>query len=106
MQWQDPAAHEPSPQDASRRQLEQELKQARIKLTLSQAYHGITTLGHTALREHGIDYWTLPEWKDTRLLEAATKAPLAEGQSLYLEWCKRMIHAIHAAIRRKAMRPV
>jgi hypothetical protein len=106
MQWQDPAAHTPSEVDASRGQLEQELKQARIKLTLSQAYHGVTTLGHTAFRDYGIDYWKLPEWNNTTLLEQATKAPLAEGQMLYLEWCRQAIHGINAAIRRSKMKLV
>lgn len=56
---------------------------------------------YDALLHHGINFMSLPEYKNDTLLDEADKLVIQEGRSKYLLWIERVCNGIDAAVRRK-----
>lgn len=76
------------------------------RLRLAQAFHGLMMAAYDALLNHGINFRTLPEYKDSELLDKAlgNGVTVDKGESRLMSWIERVGTGIKAAIRRKAFR--
>lgn len=81
-------------------------KVQRIRLRLAQAFIDMLLVAYDALLHHGINYQSLPAYKDTTLLDEATTLPLEQAHDSFLTWMGRVKNDIKAAIRRKQFRKV
>ncbi len=75
----------------------------RSRITQYLVYARVQSLGYTALRSYGVDYQSLPEWKDDADLDIARKLKPIKGSELVVAWLMRLEHAIKAAIKRKQL---
>lgn len=85
---------------------EKELKVLRVRSILAQAFTQMGLKAYDALLNYGVNYRDLPEYKDTTLLDEGYKLPVERGTDKFLEWMRRVEHAITAAVRRKGFRRV
>lgn len=81
-------------------------KQGGVRLRLAQAFIDMLLYAYDALLHHGVNYKTLPAYKDTALLDAAQKLPLEQGHDSFIVWMERIRNDITAAIKRKGFRKV
>ena len=78
----------------------------RVRLAMSHAFGSMVLKAYDALLNYGINYRTLPAYKDTSLLDAAASLPISRGQSAYITWMQRVESDIRAAIHRKSFKKV
>jgi hypothetical protein len=76
------------------------------RLRLAQAFNGLMQAAFDALLTHGVNYRTLPEYKDDGLLDAAlgNGVTIERGEANIMSWIERATNGISAAIRRKRFR--
>lgn len=86
--------------------LQQENRVLTLRLSLAHAFIKMLRQAYDALRYHGVDYQTLPTFKNADALDEADKLPLEQGRRHMLGWLERVQHDITAAVRRKQMRRV
>lgn len=77
-----------------------------IRLMMAHAYCKMYERGYDALLAFGINFRSLPEYKDSTLLDEADKLVITEGRNKYLLWIERVCNGIDAAVRRKQFRIV
>ena len=78
-----------------------------VRLTLAQAWVGFLLKAYDALLYHRINYRDLPEIKDTRMLDDATKQKdIRFGQVKIMDYLKRGENAILAKVRRKGIKEI
>lgn len=59
---------------------------------------------YSALKNYGVDFEALPEWKDDATLDEARKLKPVPAQQVVVAWLSRLESGIDAAIRRKQFR--
>lgn len=86
--------------------LVQENRVLSVRVRLAQAFMGMWQVAYDALLNHGINYRTLPAYKEVTPLDAALEngVTLEQGEANILKYIERVISDIRAAIRRKAFR--
>ncbi len=77
-----------------------------IRLTLAQAWIDFFRHAYDALLTHGVNYRTLPEYKDSTELDDAQDLPVQAGREKIITWIGRLKNAVSAAVRRKGFRQV
>lgn len=82
------------------------LKVVKVRLRLAQAFIDMLQHAFDALLHHGVNYRTLPAYKDETLLEEARRLPLEQGHDSFIEWMRRVTKDINAAVRRKGLRQI
>lgn len=66
-----------------------------------QMFAQVMLKGYTALKSYGVDFQSLPEWKDTTDLDEARRLKPIPGQELTMKYLCRLENAIQAAINRR-----
>lgn len=75
------------------------------RLVSAQALNQFLLNAHMALKAHGVDFMSLPEWQDqTEIDEALTLKNPMRAQDRIVSYIGRMENALSAAVRRKQMR--
>lgn len=76
------------------------------RLTMAKALAQLWSHAYDALLHHGVNFKSLPEWKDPEPLDAIGKLPFHRGAQEYVSWMGRVQNAITAAVRRKGFKVV
>lgn len=76
----------------------------RARVGTYMAFTQVLLKAYHALKNYGVDFQALPEWKDDKTLDEARKLKPIPGQQIVVSWITRLDHAISAAIRRKQLR--
>lgn len=74
------------------------------RLMSAQALGQFLVKGYNAFRNYGVDFMSLREWKDTRLLEEAAKRKAHQAQELIVRYFGLLNSALDAAIARTKVR--
>lgn len=86
--------------------LSQKLTISEVRLTIAQAWGELLDYAYDQLLYHGVNYKTLPEFKDSTVLEDAQDLPITTARSKIVTWVGTLSSAITAAVRRKGMKLV
>ncbi|MCW2317115.1 hypothetical protein M2322_002669 [Rhodoblastus acidophilus] len=81
-------------------------KLGRIRLSLAQAFIDMLLEAYDALLHHGVNYHTLPAYKDQELLDKAATLPINQAHDSFITWMGRVKNDIRAAVRRKGFHKV
>lgn len=73
---------------------------------MAQALDHMRVKAFDALLYYGVNYQTLPEFRDRTLMDEAERLTILQGRQKYLLWLERLEHGIDAAIRRKTFHHV
>lgn len=76
------------------------------RLLMAQEFVLLLLHAYDAQLYHGVNYRTLREYKDHRMLDKAATVSFDRGVSLYVDWLRRLSNAITAAVNRKQLRLV
>lgn len=76
----------------------------RARVGTYMAFTQVLLKGYHALKNYGVDFMALPEWKEDSVLDEARKMKPVPGQALMVGWITRLEHGIEAAVRRKSLR--
>jgi hypothetical protein len=95
--------------DAAKKKIEDLQNKNRIlqvRLVLAQGFVGLLQKAYDALLHYGVNFRDLPEYKDDKVLEDASKMEVTEGRNIIVTWMGKVESAISAAVRRKQFRTV
>lgn len=84
--------------------LTRENRELGAKLNIAYAFIDTLRAGYDALLNFGINYQSLPEYKQDSPLDDLGKKPLEEVKVTSIAWLARVKSGIEAAIRRKNFR--
>lgn len=76
------------------------------RLNLAMAFQQLLHTAYDALLTHGVNYRSLPEYKDSTLLDEAlgNDTNIQTGQAKIMAYIERVRNGINAAVRRKGLR--
>lgn len=89
--------------DGERDYLTETTEELRARVVMYLMYAQVQNNGYQALRSYGIDYQSLPEWKNDAVLQEARKMKPQKASEMVVNWLIRVDTAIAAAIRRKQL---
>lgn len=86
------------------RALRQDVNTMGVRLTLAQSMLNFMMQAYDTLRGYGIDYRSLKEYEDDRILDEASEMPVSKAQQHIGEYLGRLTTALKAAVRRKGFK--
>ncbi|MBO6814573.1 MAG: hypothetical protein JJ891_06920 [Rhizobiaceae bacterium] len=90
--------------EAELEKIKKRLNTMEIRVSLAQGWVGLLRKAYDALLYHGVNYQTLPEYKDDDTLTEAQDMPISLARNKIINWMSRMESGIEAAVRRKSFR--
>ena len=84
--------------------LTQRVRRMEIRLLLARAWVSFLEKAYDALLYHGVNYRTMPEYKNSAALDKAMKLPPEEGKVEIVSWLGKLESALAAYIRRKQLK--